>query len=187
MSESNSPAINTLQRKLTSRTLNMIAIGGAVGTGIFLASGNSIYLAGPGGTMLAYLITGIMVYFLMTSLGEMAAFLPTTGSFYVYGAKFVDPAFGYALGWNYWYNWAITVASEISAASLVMHFWFPDSSSFIWSAAFLAIVVGFNSISAKGFGEAEYWFSFIKVTAIIVFIIAGSAILFGEQNTSLRI
>ncbi|MEO8402719.1 MAG: amino acid permease [Gammaproteobacteria bacterium] len=159
--------------------LNMIAIGGSIGTGIFLASGNAIYMAGPGGTLLAYMVTGIMVYFLMTSLGEMAAFMPTTGSFYVYAAKFVDPALGYALGWNYWYNWAITVASEISAASLVMHFWFPNSPAVLWSALFLTIFVGFNALSARGFGEAEYWFSFIKVTTIIVFIFAGTALIFG--------
>lgn len=177
-----SPPPDTLHRRLNSRLLNMIAIGGSIGTGIFLASGNAIYMAGPGGTILAYLITGIMVYFLMTSLGEMAAYMPTTGSFYLYAAKFVDPALGYALGWNYWYNWAITVASEISAASLIMHFWFPESSSFIWCASFLAIVVGFNALSARGFGEAEYWLSFIKITVIIVFIVAGVALIFGATK-----
>lgn len=170
---------NNLHRKLDSRLLNMIAIGGSIGTGIFLASGNAIFTAGPGGTMFAYLLTGIMVYFLMTSLGEMAAFMPSTGSFYIYATKFVDPALGYALGWNYWYNWAITVASEISAASLVVHFWFPDSGSLLWSLLFLSVFVGFNALSARGFGEVEYWFSFIKITAVIVFIIAGTAIIFG--------
>src|SRR6476661_2837751 len=129
----------SLQRKLSPRLLNMIAIGGSIGTGIFLASGNAIHTAGPSATIIAYLVTGIMVYFLMTSLGEMAAFMPSTGSFYIYATKFVDPALGYALGWNYWYNWAITVASEISAASLVMHFWFPHSSNFLWSGLFLSI------------------------------------------------
>src|SRR3990167_5539431 len=115
----------SLKRKLNTRMLRMITIGGSIGTGIFLASGNAIYLAGPGGTMFAYFVTGIMAYFLMTSLCEMAAFMPSTGSFYLYATKFVDPAFGYALGWNYWYSWSVTIASEISAASLVMHFWFP--------------------------------------------------------------
>jgi lysine-specific permease len=177
MDEASQP--RTLQRRLNSRMLNMIAIGGSIGTGIFLASGNAIYLAGPGGTMLAYLLTGVMVYFLMTSLAEMAAYIPSTGSFYVYASKFVDPALGYALGWNYWYNWAVTVASEISAASLIMHFWFPESSAFIWCASFLIIIVGFNTLSARGFGETEYWFSFIKVAVIIIFIIAGSAMLLG--------
>lgn len=170
---------NILHRRLNARLLNMIAIGGSIGTGIFLASGNAIYSAGPGGTMLAYLIMGIMVYFLMTSLGEMAAFLPSTGSFYIYAARFVDPALGYALGWNYWYNWALTVASEVAAASLVMHFWFPHSSPFLWSALFLSIFVGLNALSARGFGEAEYWFSFIKVAVIIVFILTGASMIFG--------
>lgn len=173
---------DTLKRQLDSRMLNMIAIGGSIGTGIFLASGNAIYLAGPGGTLLAYILTGFMVYLLMTSLGEMAAFMPSTGAFYIYAARFVDPALGYALGWNYWYNWAITVASEISAASLIMHFWFPASSPLLWCAAFLALVVSFNACSARGFGEIEYWFSFIKIAVIVTFIIAGSAMLLGVTH-----
>lgn len=174
-----SPPTGTLHRKLSTRLLNMIAIGGSIGTGIFLASGNAISIAGPGGTMLAYLVTGVMVYFLMTSLGEMAAFMPSTGSFYIYAEKFVDPALGYALGWNYWYNWAITVASEISAASLVMHYWFPTSSPLLWCTLFLAVIISTNALSARGFGEAEYWFSFIKISVIIIFIIAGSALVLG--------
>ena len=173
---------NHLQRKLSARLLNMIAIGGSIGTGIFLASGNAIHTAGPGGTLLAYLITGAMVYFLMTSLGEMAAYMPSTGSFYVYAARFVDPALGYALGWNYWYNWAITVASEVAAATLVMHFWFPHSPNFLWSGLFLSLFVGFNALSARGFGEAEYWFSCIKVAAIVVFILAGCGMIAGLIN-----
>lgn len=171
-----------LKRELNARLLNMIAIGGSIGTGIFLASGNAIYLSGPGGTMLAYLLTGIMVYFLMTGLGEMASYMPSTGSFYIYATKFVDPALGYALGWNYWYNWAITVASEISAASLIMHFWFPDSSPLLWCSLFLGLVVSFNAISARGFGEVEYWFSFIKVSVVIIFIVAGAALIFGATH-----
>lgn len=170
---------NHLKRGLNARMLNMIAIGGSIGTGIFLASGSAIHSAGPGGTLVAYLIIGLMVYFLMTSLGEMAAYMPSTGSFYIYASKFVDPALGYALGWNYWYNWAITVASEIAAATLIMHFWFPESSTFMWSALFLAFFLGVNALSARGFGETEYWFSLIKVTAIVVFIFTGACMIFG--------
>lgn len=171
-----------LKRRLNARLMNMIAIGGSIGTGIFLASGNAVYLAGPGGTMLAYLLTGIMVYFLMTSLGEMASYHPSTGSFYLYATKYVDPAFGYALGWNYWYNWAITVASEISAASLVMHYWLPASAPLLWCSVFLALVVGFNAISTRGFGEIEYWFSFIKVCVVVIFILAGALLVIGNAN-----
>jgi len=171
-----------LQRKLNARLINMIAIGGSIGTGIFLASGNAIHTAGPGSTMLAYLVVGLMVFFLMTSLGEMSAFMPSTGSFYIYANNFVDPALGYALGWNYWYNWAITVASEISAASLVMQFWFPQSSPLIWNTLAFSLFVGLNAISARGFGEAEYWFSFIKVSAIVIFILIGTLMIFGYMG-----
>src|SRR3990167_3395502 len=181
-SRTTSSAPQRLHRALNTRLLSMIAIGGSIGTGIFLASGNAIHNAGAGGTILAYLITGFMVYFLITSLGEMASFMPTTGSFYVYAAQFVDPALGYALGWNYWYNWAITIASEIAAATLVMQFWFPHITPVVWSALFLGIFILLNALSARGFGEAEYWFAFIKVTVIIVFIITGTAILFRIIN-----
>lgn len=178
----NTQTHDTLKRKLTPRMLNMIAIGGAIGTGIFLASGNAIATAGPGGTLVAYALMGLMVYFLMTSLGEMSAFMPSTGSFYVYASRFVDPALGYALGWNYWYNWAITVASEISAASLIMRYWFPDSSPFIWCSLFVLTFFSINALSARAFGEAEYWFSFIKVSTIIIFIIVGLCLAFGTHD-----
>ncbi|VEG90255.1 amino acid permease [Legionella spiritensis] len=173
---------NNLHRPLNARTLGMITLGGSLGTGIFLASGNALSLAGPGGTLMAYLIMGVMVYYLMTGLGEMAAFMPTSGSFYVYASRFVDPSLGYALGWNYWYSWAVTIASEISATSLVMQFWFPDSSPMIWCTLFLTLVTGFNAISTKTFGQAEYWFSFIKITVVILFIIIGSLIVLGMTS-----
>lgn len=169
----------SLQRKLNARILGMITLGGSIGTGIFLASGNALSMAGPGGTLLAYLIMGIMVYFLMAGLGEMAAFMPTSGSFYVYAARFFDPSLGYALGWNYWYSCAIYIASEISASALMMHFWFPESSSFLWCSVFLFLIIGFNAISTKAFGEVEYWLSFIKITVIVLFIVTGSFLVFG--------
>jgi lysine-specific permease len=168
-----------LPRQLNTRMLNMITLGGSIGTGLFLASGNAIYLAGPGGTMLAYLITGVMVYFLMTSLGEMAALMPTTGSFFVYASTFVDPALGYALAWNYWYGWAMTIATEMAAASIIMQFWFPNSAALIWCSTFIVLVVGFNIFSAKIFAEVEYWLSFIKVSVILLFIVAGMAMVMG--------
>lgn len=168
-----------LHRTLSARQIGMIAIGGSIGTGLFLASGSTIHSAGPGGALIAYLIMGIMVYFLMTSLGEMSAFLPSSGSFYTYAARYVDPALGFALGWNYWYNWAITVAAEIAAASLVMKFWFPHCPSIVWSILFLGIFFVLNSISVRGFGEAEYWMSMIKVIVIIIFILIGTAMILG--------
>lgn len=168
-----------LKRKLTSRHLTMISIGGAIGTGLFLSSGAAIHTAGPGGALLAYALVGAMVYFVMTSLGEMAAFMPTSGSFSTYASKFVDPAFGFAIGWTYWFNWAMTIAAELTASTMIMKFWFPDSPSWIWSGSFLAIIFLLNYLSVKGYGEGEYWLSLIKVSAIVIFIIVGILMIFG--------
>ncbi|APB38623.1 gamma-aminobutyrate permease [Heyndrickxia coagulans] len=168
-----------LKRKLKSRHLTMISLGGSIGTGLFLASGGAIHSAGPGGALLAYALIGVMVYFLMTSLAEMAAYMPVAGTFSTYATKFVDPALGFALGWNYWYNWAITIAAELSAATIIMKFWFPHMPSIVWSAACLLIMFLLNYLSVKGFGEAEYWFAIIKVVTVIAFIIVGALMIFG--------
>ncbi|AQR77048.1 amino acid permease [Paenibacillus larvae] len=170
---------NELIRGLTARHLTMISLGGSIGTGLFLASGGAISQAGPGGALLAYAAIGIMVYFLMTSLGELAAYMPVPRSFSTYATKFVDPSLGFALGWNYWYNWAITIAAELSAATLIMKYWFPDSSSFLWSALFLALMYGLNRLSVRVYGESEYWFAIIKVVTVIIFIIIGILMIFG--------
>ncbi|WP_312333115.1 amino acid permease [Acinetobacter variabilis] len=162
-----------LQRKLGARHLNMIAIGGSIGTGLFLASGATIASAGPGGALLAYALIGVMIYFLMTSLGELATHNPTSGAFFTYGTKYVEGGFGFALGWNYWYNWAITVAFELVAVQFIMKFWFPDIPGFYWSAIFLAVIFGINALTVKGFGESEFFFSLVKVLAIIAFIVIG--------------
>ncbi|SSU52591.1 lysP [Acinetobacter baumannii] len=175
MSETHAP--EKLQRKLGARHLNMIAIGGSIGTGLFLASGSTIANAGPGGALLAYSLIGIMIYFLMTSLGELATHTPTSGAFFTYGSRYVEEGFGFALGWNYWYNWAITVAFELVAVQFIMKFWFPDVPGFYWSALFLVIIFMINAMTVKGFGESEFWFSMVKVIAIVAFIIIGIAMI----------
>ncbi len=168
-----------LHRNLRARHLNMIAIGGAIGTGLFLASGASISTAGPGGALVAYSVIGIMVYFLMTSLGEMATFMPISGSFETYSTHFFDSALGFALGWNYWYNWALTVAVELSASALVIKFWFPNIPGFVWSICFLILLFTLNIMSTRIYGESEYWFTSIKVITIIVFLAIGILIILG--------
>ncbi|MFJ7929929.1 amino acid permease [Peribacillus sp. NPDC096448] len=180
MSNSQSASSPTeLKRSLKARHLMMISLGGTIGTGLFLASGGAIHSAGPGGALVAYAIIGIMVYYLMTSLAEMAAFMPVAGSFRVYASKFVDPSFGFAIGWNYWYNWAITIAAELAAVVLIMKFWFPDSPSIIWSAIALITMFLINYMSVKGFGETEFWFAMIKVVTVVIFLITGVLIILG--------
>ncbi|EAJ1231824.1 amino acid permease [Campylobacter fetus] len=171
-----------LKRGMNSRHLNMIAIGGAIGTGLFVASGNTIATAGPGGALLAYALIGFMVYLLMQSLGEMATYMPVAGSFEEYSARFISPSFGFAIGWNYWFNCAITVAAELVAAAIVMKFWFPDVPSTLWSALFLSVIIIINYFSSGVFGESEFWFALIKVVTVLAFIILGLAMIFGIMN-----
>lgn len=170
---------NGLQRKLKARHMNMIALGGAIGTGLFLAGGESISTAGPGGALVAYGLIGIMVYFLMTSLGEMATYLPVSGSFGVYANRYVDKAFGFALGWNYWFNWAITLAAEIVAGALIMQYWFPDTPAIAWSALFICILFLLNYMSVRSYGEGEYIFSSMKVLTVLVFLFIGFLLIIG--------
>jgi len=177
---------NGLRRSLKARHLSMIAIGGSIGTGLFVASGATISQAGPGGALLAYGLIGLMVYFLMTSLGELAAYMPVSGSFATYGARYVDEGFGFALGWNYWYNWAITIAVDLVAAQLVMGYWMPEVPGVLWSALFLGIMFLLNVISVKGFGEAEYWFAAIKVITVVIFIAVGLMMIVGILHGSER-
>ena len=173
-----------LQRGLDSRHMNMIAIGGAIGTGLFLASGATISQAGPGGALVAFVVIGLMVFLLMQSLGEMSALMPVPGAFETYATRFVSPSFGFALGWNYWFNWAITVAAELSAAGIVMQYWLPDSPGCVWSVIFLTILVVLNLLSARAYGEGEFWFAIVKVIAVIVFLIVGVLMIAGIMGGS---
>lgn len=178
---------NNLAQKLQTRHLNMIAIGGSIGTGIFLASGYSISIGGPGGALLAYSLMAIIVYFLMTSLAEMSVFKPSSGTFCEYSSAYVSPSFGAAMGYNYWLNWAITIAAEISAAAIIMSYWFPNVNPVIFSAIFFVTIFLCNIFSVRIFGEIEYIMSFTKVTVIVLFIILGLFTVwqqpqFGVQN-----
>ena len=133
---------NGVKRGLKDRHISMIAIGGCIGTGLFMTSGGAIHDAGALGALLAYAIIGAMVFFLMTSLGEMATYLPVSGSFSTYATRFVDPSLGFALGWNYWFNWVITVAADVTIAAQVIQYWTPLSGipAWSWSCLFLIII-----------------------------------------------
>src|ERR1700759_1344852 len=142
-----SPEPHELCRGIGTRQLSMIAIGGAIGTGLFFASGAAIAQAGPGGALLAYATMGVAVYCMMQSLGEMATQLPIEGSFEAYAERFVDPSVAFAVGWNYWFSWAITLAAELVAGALIVKFWFPHSNSAVWAAFFLTLLLVLNLLS----------------------------------------
>ncbi|KAG0304119.1 hypothetical protein BGZ97_001611 [Linnemannia gamsii] len=144
-----------VKRDLKSRHLQMIAIGGTIGTGIFLSSGGSVAGAGPLGALISYTIVGTMVFFIVTSLGEMASYLPLPGAFSTFGARFVDPALGFGL------------------AGMILQYWWPNLQMWIPALVFILILVGITLLGVKAFGELEYWFAMIKVLTCIIFIIVG--------------
>jgi lysine-specific permease len=162
-----------LSQKLETRHLNMIALGGAIGTGIFLTSGLAIATAGPGGAVLGYAIMALIVYFLMMSLGEMSTYRPHSGTFCKYSADYVSPSFGFAMSYNYWFNWAITLAVEISAAVMFTQFWYPHASVTLLSALYFFGIFFANIFSVNIYGEVEYILSIVKVAAILLLIVLG--------------
>ncbi len=170
---------NLLKRDLKIRHIQMIAFGGVIGTGLFQSIGSTIRTAGPGGALVAYLAVGIMVFFIMSGLGEMATFLPVTGSFETYAEKFVDPSFSFANGWNYWFSWTMTIAAEIVGCSIAMSEWFPEIPRVLWCVIFLFLLITVNLLSAKVYGESEFWFAGIKVVTVILFLIIGTLLIFG--------
>ncbi|WP_066051605.1 amino acid permease [Robertmurraya korlensis] len=168
-----------LKRTMKTRHLFMISLGGVIGSGLFLGSGYTISEAGPMGAILSYLVGGVIMFLTMLCLGELSVAMPVSGSFQTYTTKFIGPGTGFALGWLYWLGWSVTVALEFLAAGQLMERWFPDVPVWIWSGIFAVVLFSLNALSAKAFAEAEFWFSSIKILAILLFIALGGAALFG--------
>jgi amino acid transporter len=158
-----------LKRNLSSRHLQFVAIGGTVGTGVFIASGGSIATAGPVGALLAYIFVGTLVYSVMLSLAEMATYLPIAGAFTQYAARFVDPSLGFAMGWIYWFSWSITYALELTAAGLIIQWWDSSLNIGIFITIFWVPITAVNFLPVDIFGEFEFWFASIKVVALLGF------------------
>ncbi|KAI7882518.1 hypothetical protein K492DRAFT_160467 [Lichtheimia hyalospora FSU 10163] len=165
-----------LKRSLKSRHLSMISIGGVIGQALFLSSGTNLYQGGPAGALIAYAIIGFIVFWVAYSLGEMATYIPVSGSFTVFCRRFVDNSFGSVIGYNYWACWSIITAAEFTAIPLVMQYWTQVVPDWAWSLMFLLVVFVLNIFGARSYGEAEYWFSLIKVLTILIFIIVGCCI-----------
>ncbi|GAA5850411.1 hypothetical protein JCM3766R1_007185 [Sporobolomyces carnicolor] len=164
-----------LRRGLSSRQISMIAIGGTIGTGLFLGTGRALATGGPGSLLINYAIVGALVYLVMLCLGEMATEYPQAGSFTTYSARFVDDAFGFALGWNYCFNDAISTAGDLTAAQVIVAYWTPHLN-WLPSLFFLFFLVAINLIHVKAYGELEYWLSLLKVIAIVIFFFLGIAV-----------
>ena len=162
-----------LERRMESRHLTMISLGGVIGTGLFVSSGQTIHQAGPLGAILAYAIGSLLVYLVMLCLGELSVAMPYAGSFHLYARRFIGPGTAFTVAILYWLNWAVALASEFTAAGLLMQRWFPESPAWAWSAAFIVVVFVLNMLSVRLYGESEFWFASIKVIAIVAFIVIG--------------
>ncbi|MEQ4564761.1 amino acid permease [Paenarthrobacter sp. CAP02] len=178
------PAETGLRRSMGPRHLIMIAMGGVIGSGLFLSSGYTISQAGPLGAVIAYLVGAFVVYLVMACLGELAIAYPVSGAFHIYASRSIGPATGFATAWLYWLCWAVAIGSEFTASGLLMQRWFPDVEVWVWCLVFAAMLFGFNAVSSKFFGESEFWFAIIKVGAIIALIVLGGAALFGFHPLS---
>jgi len=167
-----------LHRNLTPRQLSMIAVGGAIGTGLFLGSALSVQLAGPG-VILSYIGAAGIALTLMWALGEMTIAHPVAGSFGVYAEMYVHPWAGFAMRYSYWLGQVIAIGSEMVAASIYFKHWFPGIPSWVWIAGFSVALIWVNASSVSNFGTFEYWFAMLKVVTIVFFLILGAALLLG--------
>jgi amino acid transporter, AAT family len=171
-----------LKRDLKNRHIQLIAIGGVIGVALFMGSASTVKLAGPS-TIFAYILGGILMYFVMRALGEIAVEFPVSASFSGYAKAFIGSKASFMTGWTYWFQWVTLAMCEISAVGMFFKYWYPDAQQWIFAICVLVIMTAVNLIAVKLYGELEFWFAGIKVVAIIFMLFTGGAmILFGIGN-----
>ena len=172
-----------LERGLSSRHVEMIALGGTIGTGLFLGAGHSISTAGPA-ILLVYIITGLFMFWMMRALGELLLTDPDKPTFVGFVEKYLGKKAGFVIGWTYWIGWITIAMAELTAVGTYMKFWFPGIPVWIWEIIFLVALYGINVIAVSAFGETEFWFSMIKIVAIVAMIVAGIIMIVTHAKTS---
>ena len=171
-----------LKRGLSARHIRFMALGSAIGTGLFYGSASAIQMAGPA-VLLAYLIGGAAVFMVMRALGEMAVHNPVSGSFGQYASTYLGPMAGFILGWTYAFEMIIVCLADVTAFGIYMGFWFPDVARWVWVLGIVFLIGGLNLCNVKVFGEMEFWLSLLKVGAIVAMILGGFGImLFGIHS-----
>ncbi|WP_404486464.1 amino acid permease [Pseudomonas sp. HT11] len=171
-----------LKRGLNARHIRFMALGSAIGTGLFYGSASAIQMAGPA-VLLAYLIGGAAVFMVMRALGEMAVHNPVAGSFGQYASTYLGPMAGFILGWTYAFEMIIVCLADVTAFGIYMGFWFPEVARWVWVLGIVFLIGGLNLCNVKVFGEMEFWLSLLKVGAIVAMILGGFGImLFGIHS-----
>ena len=173
-----------LKRGLSARHIRFMALGSAIGTGLFYGSASAIQMAGPA-VLLAYLIGGAAVFMVMRALGEMAVHDPVSGSFGHYASTYLGPMSGFILGWTYAFEMIIVCLADVTAFGIYMGFWFPEVARWVWVLGIVLLIGGLNLCNVKVFGEMEFWLSLLKVAAIVAMILGGFGImLFGIHSAT---
>ncbi|KAJ5899421.1 hypothetical protein N7495_004165 [Penicillium taxi] len=168
------------KRGLSSRHIQFLALGGCIGTGLFVGSGATLSTVGPAPLLMGYIVMSSIVYFVMNMLGEMTTYLPVRGVSVPYlVSRFTEPSMGFAVGYNYWYSFSMLTASEVTAAGLVIEYWSTPVNVGVWIAIILIVILLLNVIAVSWYGEAEFWFASMKIIAIIGLIILGVVLFFG--------
>ncbi|GGL57278.1 amino acid permease [Sporolactobacillus putidus] len=170
-----------LERRLKNRHIQLIAIGGAIGTGLFLGSGKAIHLAGPS-ILFAYLVIGIALFFVMRSLGELLLSNSSYSSFTDFASEYVGPWAGFITGWTYWFCWIMTAMADITAVGKYIQFWF-DIPQWVSALLCLLVLMTLNLLTVRMFGEIEFWFAIIKVVTIVALVVLGLIMIFSGFRT----
>jgi AAT family amino acid transporter len=171
-----SQAESNLSRNLQGRHIQLIAIGGTIGVGLFLGSAKAIQMAGPG-LLLTYVLAGVAIFFIMRALGELMTYRPVAGSFAVYAEEFCGPFAGFVTGWSYWFMWVVTAMAELTAIGIYVRYWLPDVPQWLPALVALVVLYGSNQLAVRVFGELEFWFALIKVLTIVALIIGGLVVI----------
>ncbi|KAK0199697.1 APC amino acid permease [Desarmillaria ectypa] len=168
-----------LQPKMKKRHLNMIAVGGSIGTGLFVGSGSALHTGGPAGVLIAWVLIGIMLINVTQALGEMSILYPVSGGFYTLADRFLDPSFAFAMGWNYVFQWFATLPLEITVAGTTVQYWTEDVPIAAWITIFWIVIMIASIFGTLGFAEEEFWSSCLKLLVVVMFIFIGIICLAG--------
>jgi yeast amino acid transporter len=168
-----------LDRSMKPRHLNMIAIGGSIGAGFFVGSGSAFTSGGPGSVFICFLIVGIMMFNVVYALGELAVMYPVSGGFYTYSVRFIDPSWGFAMGWNYTMQWIIVLPLELTVVSFTVAYWNKDVNVAVWISIFWAFIIFVNIFGTLGYAEEEFVSSCFKLAATVIFMIVAVVLICG--------
>jgi amino acid transporter len=173
-----------LDRSMKGRHLQMIAIGGSIGAGFFVGSGSALTRGGPGSVLICFLITGVMIFNVVYALGELAVMYPVSGGFYTYSIRFIDPSWGFAMGWNYVFQWIIVLPLELTVVSFTVQYWNKDISVAVWITIFWAFIIFVNIFGTLGYAEEEFVSSAFKLAATVIFMIIAVVLICGGGPSS---